>query len=317
MMPDLIAIAMLVFIAGYGTQRGSICVVAAAREWVDDRRFTRLTGFMLCAMSALAVMALHNAVGGNVFSLYTGLAITPLTLAGSVIFALGAWLNRRCSLGTVAELAAGDMTRLATIGGFIAGSWATWRIAGQAMGAEIPSPMLMLPPWLPLAVGAAGALLLGLWLKRQLAEAPRPRFWSPIVTMLVIGTASGGLFCLDQEWPYTTLLNEIARGEADELPKRLAFFGVLLLGAAVAAWRGALFRLRLGTAREWPRALSGGLIMGGGAALVPGGNDAMLLTGIPLLLPNLAAAYVVSTAVLLLICWLERRPGFGRLAAMG
>ena len=38
--------------------------------------------------------------------------------------------------------------------------------------------------------------------------------------------------------------------------------------------------------------------MGTGAVLVPGGNDAMLLVGVPLLLPNLLAAYVAMSGMM-------------------
>jgi hypothetical protein len=56
------------------------------------------------------------------------------------------------------------------------------------------------------------------------------------------------------------------------------------------------FHLRLGNARQWARAGGGGLLMGDGATLVPGGNDAMLFTGVPLLLPNLLIAYAAFAA---------------------
>lgn len=314
-MMESLAVAILLVLAGYATQRGSICAVAAAREWVEDRRATRLTGFMLCAAVALLVMAVDRLAGGNVFALYHGLAITWLTITGSVVFALGAWLNRRCSLGTVAEFAAGDLTRLATIGGFLAGSWTIWHLAGRAMGQSVPSPLLAAPIALPLVTGLALTLALIHWLRRQLRDAPPPAYWSPIVAMTVIGAASGGLFCLDQEWPYTTFLGEVARGEAHELPKRLLFFATLLAGATAGAWRGAMFRLRTGPGSEWLRAAAGGLVMGGGAALVPGGNDAMLLTGIPLLLPNLVAAYATTTIALIMMVKLEQRSAAMRAVA--
>jgi toxin CptA len=35
-----------------------------------------------------------------------------------------------------------------------------------------------------------------------------------------------------------------------------------------------------------------------GATLVPGGNDVMLMIGLPLLLPNFTLAYVVMNAVM-------------------
>jgi len=68
----------------------------------------------------------------------------------------------------------------------------------------------------------------------------------------------------------------------------------------VAVVIGGMFRLQTGSIREWARAASGGLLMGIGATLVPGGNDTMLFTGIPLLLPNLLIAYAAFVVTLYL-----------------
>lgn len=47
--------------------------------------------------------------------------------------------------------------------------------------------------------------------------------------------------------------------------------------------------------------------MGEGATLVPGGNDAMSFTGVPLLLPNRLAGYAAFCATLFAALLLRRR----------
>jgi hypothetical protein len=47
--------------------------------------------------------------------------------------------------------------------------------------------------------------------------------------------------------------------------------------------------------------------MGSGATLVPGGNDAMLFTGVPLLLPNMLAGYASFAATLALALLIRRQ----------
>jgi hypothetical protein len=44
------------------------------------------------------------------------------------------------------------------------------------------------------------------------------------------------------------------------------------------------------------RGLGGGVLMGAGAALVPGGNDALVLHALPSLLPHAALAYTAMVA---------------------
>jgi len=70
---------------------------------------------------------------------------------------------------------------------------------------------------------------------------------------------------------------------------------------------GGILQPRAGTRRDWARAAGGGLVMGAGATLVPGGNDAMLFTGVPLLLPNLLAGCAAFCATLFAALLLRRR----------
>jgi hypothetical protein len=79
-----------------------------------------------------------------------------------------------------------------------------------------------------------------------------------------------------------------------------------MVGMVVAAVIGGMFRLQTGNIREWARAAAGGLLMGIGATFVPGGNDTMLFTGIPLLLPNLLAAYAAFVVTLYLALYVGR-----------
>jgi cytochrome bd-type quinol oxidase subunit 2 len=123
--------------------------------------------------------------------------------------------------------------------------------------------------------------------------------WSPLLAMSLIGAASGCLFALDQHWVYTSRIAEIAYGEFVVTPVSLIPLAALIGAMVLAAITGGQFQLRRGTLSEWLAASAGGLLMGLGATLVPGGNDTMLFTGVPLLLPNLIAAYAAFVATLL------------------
>ena len=56
-------------------------------------------------------------------------------------------------------------------------------------------------------------------------------------------------------------------------------------------------------------------IMRVGAVLVPGGNDAMLLVGLPLLLPNLLAAYASMSLTLIALVLIGTRAAARRAQA--
>lgn len=306
----------LLFLAGYITQRSSVCAVAVAREVARHRSANRLIGFLMSAAIATVVMAIDALAGHRVFDQFTGHAVTIPSLIGAALFAVGAWANGRCAMGTLADLAAGDLARVGTIAGMIGGIFGGtllfgWWLGGSMAPTAIVSPYQSMPAGLVLALAGGCALVLALILRRGLKRAAQPRFWSPLLAMTLIGGASGALFALDRNWPYTTLLTDIARGTFDDAGTRAALAFVVLAGSSIAARRGGLFAVRRGSAGQWAKALASGIVMGLGASLVPGGNEAMLYTGLPLLLPNLAAAYAVSMVVLILLAFASERRAQG------
>ena len=123
--------------------------------------------------------------------------------------------------------------------------------------------------------------------------------------MAVVGAASGLLFALDRQWLYTSRIAEIAYGRGWTLAGLIGF-AALLAGMTLATLVGGTFHLRAGSLQLWTRAAGGGLLMGAGATLVPGGNDTMLFTGVPLLLPNLLTGYAAFAGTLFLALLIRR-----------
>ncbi len=112
---------------------------------------------------------------------------------------------------------------------------------------------------------------------------------------LLLGAANGVLFARFGSWTYTSTagesLSHLLLGDPAPGPFRWVLFAALLGGVVVSSLiRGdftADWRPRVG----WLVNLMGGALMGVGAALVPGGNDALILHGIPGGSPHALAAY--------------------------
>jgi uncharacterized membrane protein YedE/YeeE len=297
-----IIILALLFLIGYSSQRSGVCMVRAVREVIVRRRAHRFAGFALAAASAMLVMALTEALGAAPFEMIAGARADGLAVAGGVLFGLGARVNGHCAMGTLAALTAGQLSRVATIAAML--------VAALLLGPNMSRAALMVPERelfgspligntpLALVVGAVLALLAASYLHRRL-DWRKPRGgWSPLIAMSLIGAASGSLFALDQRWVYTSRIAELAYGTFAITPLSLIPLAVLIGAMVLAAVTGGQFRLLRGTLREWLAAGAGGLLMGLGATLVPGGNDTMLFTGVPLLLPNLLVAYAAFVATL-------------------
>jgi toxin CptA len=143
------------------------------------------------------------------------------------------------------------------------------------------------------------------------------RIWSPHAATTVIGIAFLLMLLVAGAWAYTDLLAELARGMAGglagSLAVRSALFAALLAGAAWGGWTADRFRRGRITAAGCLRCLGGGLLMGWGSLMIPGGNDGLILVGMPLLWPYAWVAFLlmcIAIAVALLLT--QPRPGTPR-----
>jgi uncharacterized membrane protein YedE/YeeE len=300
------------FLIGYASQRSGVCMVRAVREVIERRRFHRLAGFALAAGAAMLVMGLAELAGARPFETILGTVPDPAAVAGGVLFGLGSLLVGNCAMGVLAALTAGDLSRIGAIAAMFAAALLLGPDMSRAALVLLPargglaSPLTGHAP-LALAIGSGMIALAAAYVYRRIGWR-RPRGgWSPLIAMSLVGSASGLLFALDRHWVYTSRIAQLAEGGVASAPATLPGMLVLIAGMVAATLVGGTFDLRTGTARDWLRACAGGLTMGVGATLVPGGNDAMLFTGVPLLLPNLLVAYAAFAATLFAALLLRRR----------
>lgn len=310
--------AMLI---GFAAHRASLCNVRAVAEIM-----TTGSAHMLWSLGQ-AVLWMSAITG----VLVLGFGLTPQlaqaripigwALVGGWLFGLGAAVNGGCSLSTLHRLADGEMGMLATLAGFAVGVCA-W-LAVQAMGwpaqlAPVASPWLRWPdlaPWLL-------ALLL-LWTLRQLLSfrllsrrqgnaSLRERLFAPAyhlsISAAVMGLAGGLLYATEGAWSYTNLfraevLHRLAGTDAPTAWHWMLVLGLLagMFGSALQqrsqAWR---WPDRTGT---WARHAGGGALMGAGAALIPGGNDTLLLNAVPALTAAAVTAYAAMLAGIVSVLW--------------
>jgi toxin CptA len=120
--------------------------------------------------------------------------------------------------------------------------------------------------------------------------------WSPHAATTVIGVAFLFMLLLVGAWSYTDVLIELARGMANSLIARCLLLVALLLGAVLGgrtAGRSGSTGVALA---QVSKCFLGGALMGWGSLLIPGGNDGLLLVGMPLLYPYAWVAFVAMCA---------------------
>lgn len=309
-------------VMGFAIQRGATCAVAAVSEITSSRSCKRLL--------AMAEASLY--VGGGLLiaqrldllpAMPSGYPVDALTVLGGALLGLGAFINGACIFGAVARLGSGQWAYAATPVGYYVGCVGLLALWPQAerpvLAATSPvwraAPLLtvlfllyigwrLLRPWLPARRKSAPASLGQRWHERA-----GVRIWSPHHATTVIGLTFLLLLLLAGAWSYTEVLAELARGGAGMLPAR----ALLSLGLLAGAVLGGMSAGRLeGTGISFAQCLRcfiGGAIMGWGSLLIPGGNDGLLLVGMPLLWPYAWIAFGTMCVTIAFAQRLQRRLG--------
>jgi hypothetical protein len=290
--------AAMVFAAimGLAIQRGATCTVAAMEELLIERRPTRLLALGEASFWVAGGLLLAQGLG-QLRSVPVSYALSPWTFLGATILALGAVVNRACVFGSIARLGSGDWAYVATPVGFYLGCLTVSRVFGapQPHALDVGSPLFDAPAWLLWLIAIFGIFrLLGLLL--LIARSQLRSVWSPHLATTVIGIAFVSMLLLAGAWAYTDVLAELARGMSGSLLVRVALALALLSGAIAGGYRMALPRVAT-TLRTVSGCAVGGLLMGWGSLLIPGGNDGLILLGMPLLRPYAWASFAMMCAV--------------------
>src|SRR5260370_4707899 len=227
----LIALAA-VGIMGFANQRGGTCTVAALEEVILKRRFTRLIALFEASLWAGAGFVPLNAAGLLVtFPIRYAAGIG--TIAGGVLFGVGAFVNRACIIGTVARLGSGELSYLSVPLGFYLGGLATSHLPGPAQ-LNGRSPLIAASSWLALLVIPIIFVRLYTHVRdmRRTGRALWDHICSPHVATTIIGITFVVTIATQHNWTYSEVLVELAHGVTFGLRLKV-LMGVSLLAGAV------------------------------------------------------------------------------------
>ncbi|MBX9646634.1 MAG: YeeE/YedE family protein [Xanthobacteraceae bacterium] len=286
-MDYLLVSVFLCLFAGSAIDTGTICVVRAAGDLA--------IGKPAIAISVLVAVACASLVFyfDTEFDLQRRAAPwfypTFLTLAGAAVFAFGALVNGACALGTMGRLARGDVSYLATLvgGGLVGLVLAPVRPSHQA--AELPHLNGLY--WLLIVLAFTLVIVVFTYKRLQLSRL------SAYATLGVTGALINNL---QGDWTWLSLIEEVRSGMSVNFAV-IACIVALLAGAMMTAVFKGHFHLVKPDPRLVIREATGGGLMAAGANLIPGGNDVLLIYGLPSGSPHAVAAYVVMFALILVV----------------
>jgi toxin CptA len=289
--------ALCAGLMGYAIQRGATCTVAAMDEVVTKRSARRLASLVEAALWVGGGLLLAQALG-MLPRMPAGYAASGWTVLGGALLGFGAWINGACVFGAIARLGSGQWAYVVTPLGFYVGCLSVGPLFAMPAAPKLDhgSPVLQAPLWVALlfvafALWRASGVLFGSAGERASGMAARwhralaARVWSPHMATTVIGITFVVMLLAVGAWAYTDVLAELARGMATDLPARSLLLLALLLGAMAGGWTAGRWRHTPPTAAQLARCFAGGVAMGWGSLLIPGGNDGLILVGMPLAWP--------------------------------
>lgn len=288
---------------GFAIQRGATCTVAAVGEIVDKGTAFRLAALLEAALWVAGGLLLARSFGLTM-TLPSGVAVSGWTIAGGLLLGLGAWLNRACVFGAIARLGSGEWAYAATPLGFLVGAITVPILFAPPVPVQLTEASMLshLPSWL----GWLLAPLVALRLTAVIGRTDRT-IWHPHEATVVIGVTFLVLFLIAGPWAFTELLSDAAKGMVANIGFRSALFAALLAGAWLGGWTAGSIRSRRISVSELGRCFGGGMLMGWGSLLLPGGNDGLILVGMPLLHPYAWLGIAAMCTMIALAMRVERR----------
>lgn len=279
--PLYLAIALMAAAGmGFAIQQGGTCMVSALDHLVTRRSPGKLAALAECGVwtSALGLGAM---LAGLHFAASPGFPLGAATVAGGLFLGIGAWVNGACVFGSIARIGGRDWHYLLTPPGYLLGAMAHHAVRGDYSAPLAPAPMQSTGLLLALLVIASLGVSFAAWRRAGRGLAA---LWDYRHATLAIGLSFVVLAVLAGPWTYTEALARIAHGKAAPRWEDAALFAALL-GGAIAGGRAAPGMARWSLHRAL-LCLTGGALMGLGGSLVPGGNDNLILVGLPGLQPH-------------------------------
>jgi len=267
-MRDDTLLIVLTFALGAVLAHVSLCALAGMQQLVQRRQGQGLLRLAVTASAAGLVLLALNRLHPLQVLLPASHPLNRDLLLGGVLLGVGSLINGGCYLGSVQYLGTGNLNFLFTL-------------LGIGAGLRLARPdFLLLATHGAMAMGVtwwAGMLGFSTLLLLVLLSAARLVWWP-----LLAGTLAGLVYARHPAWSYGRVIDALAHGawQRSSWPANLAALG-LFAGAVSSSVLAGRWRVQAPTLGRSARCLLGGALMGWGGALIPGGNDMLLLWSVP------------------------------------
>jgi uncharacterized protein len=276
-------LALLGFVLGFALNHGSICTVIATRELVSEKRPARFIALVECAVWAALVYAILETSP----TMQRGWSPLGYLVPAAMLFGIGSYVNGACVFGSVGHFGNGDIDFGFAFLGIFAVFYIDSLFGLLPDQPPISASLPLGPVLLAIALLAILALRLGLSLRSE------SNFGRLTLSMGAIGITFTILAVFAPGFSITASVGSIVSIPVAGVAISVCMFGGSLVSARFMKRR---FMLKWPTIKTIIRRTLGGILMGLGALLIPGGNDTLLMIGFPLGAWQAALAYVLFVA---------------------
>jgi uncharacterized protein len=278
-------LAVLGFVLGFALNHGSICTIIATTELVSEKRSARFIALVECAVWAALVYAILETSP----TMQQGWSPLGFLVPGALLLGIGTYVNGACVFGSVGHFGNGNLDFGFTFLAIFAVSYI------ESLFGLLPDqpPVSSSVPLGPVLL--AIALLATLGLRLSVSLRSESHFRRLALAMGAIGITFTILAVLAPRFSITASVGSIV-----SIPLAGAVISVCMFGGSLVAarFRNERFMLEWPTIRNIVRRTLGGVLMGLGALLIPGGNDTLLMIGFPMGAWQAALAYLLFVASL-------------------
>ncbi len=299
---SLFMVILLAGIVGFVNQYGGTCTVAAVSDAVN-RKPGRLIALAEAGLWAFAIGFVLKMAGWTLPPV-ADFPVTANTIVGGVLLGLGAWLNKACLFGTLVQLGRRNPNYVFTLMGLYVGFLAHAELfAGSLEVARSyqPGSAVMLVVGLMFAASLLSHAWRIIQMNRNGSLAAEFGNREALVIHAVAFTLTAGIA---GAWTYSELMSRYVHGNGRPDWMHLLIVAALLIGALLAGRRSA--QSETVSLAKAMLCFIGGAMMAAGSALVPGGNDLLILYGAPLLQWHAIVAIAVML-VTMVICILAEK----------
>lgn len=310
---------VLAFFLGFSTHRASLCSVRAVAEVMHTGKPRMFISFVKIVLWTLLVLLIFMETIPGIMAPSDAYAITLTVVVAGFLFGIGVAINEACAVSTLTRLADGQIGFLATFAGFVLGIIVVAETAYFGLSLKPTSVMPFLMPGD--AFNTYLLIGLGIWavweFRRIIKTWPKEETFfkaclSPAYRLsfaaFIIGISNAVIETTFGNWSYTAAINahtsSILAGSPIGWEFGFLLFFSLLGGMLLSSRHMKRFSFERPTLKASATRFFGGTLMGLAIGIIPGGNETLMLDGIPRFsthaIPTLIAVFIGVYVVLII-----------------